>query len=289
MSACGSGKLAPVSTIDAGSSGPGSLHTVRKGETVYAIAWRYGFDYRNIASWNQLKEPYLIYPGQTLTLTGPVPVNNTASVAVGEAPSSAAGDAPSSKASAKPSSGPVKRRPASPRAPKPKAAPAPRARRKPANAPPKVASKQPATARQASRNPSQARVSRSDEALDNAKISTWIWPTKGKPKGRFGKRGGKGIDIEGRRGQDVSAAHSGQVVYSGGGLIGYGKLIIVKHNKRFLSAYAHNSALYVKEGDFVDRGQRIAEMGSSGTDRVKLHFEIRRDGKPVNPLQYLPR
>ena len=99
----------------------------------------------------------------------------------------------------------------------------------------------------------------------------------------------KGIDLGGKLGEPVLAAADGQVVYSGSGLRGYGKLLIVKHNETFLSAYAHNDRLLVKEGDFVKAGQRIADMGSSGTDRVKLHFEIRRDGTPVDPLKFLPR
>jgi lipoprotein NlpD len=99
----------------------------------------------------------------------------------------------------------------------------------------------------------------------------------------------KGIDIAGNLGQPVFAAASGQVVYSGTGLRGYGKLLIIKHNDTFLSAYAHNNNLLVKEGDMVKAGQKIADMGSSGTDRVKLHFEIRREGTPVDPMKYLPK
>ena len=112
---------------------------------------------------------------------------------------------------------------------------------------------------------------------------------KGNIIGAFGKEGGKGIDIAGRRGSAIRAAAPGHVVYSGSGLRGYGKLIIVKHNKRYLSAYAHNDRLHVKEGDTVKIGQRIAEMGDSGAKSVRLHFEIRRDGEPVNPTRFLPR
>src|SRR5690606_34083696 len=96
------------------------------------------------------------------------------------------------------------------------------------------------------------------------------------------------IDIGGKLGQPVVAASAGKVVYAGTGLRGYGNLVIIKHSETFLSAYAHNHQLMVKEGQAVKAGQQIAELGSSGTDREKLHFEIRRDGKPVNPLQYLP-
>jgi lipoprotein NlpD len=120
--------------------------------------------------------------------------------------------------------------------------------------------------------------------------SSWVWPTNGHIAIAFSAQKGlnKGVDITGKLGQPVVAASSGKVVYSGDGLRGYGKLIILKHSASFLSAYAHNKRLSVKEGDVVKQGQKIAEMGRSGTDKVKLHFEIRRDGKPVDPLKYLP-
>lgn len=119
----------------------------------------------------------------------------------------------------------------------------------------------------------------------------WHWPSHGRVIETFSSTSStrKGIDIAGRMGQSVTAASGGRVVYSGSGLRGYGKLIIVKHNEQYLSAYAHNRKLLVKQGDTVKLGQRIAEMGRSGTDRVKLHFEIRREGNPVNPMQYLPK
>ncbi len=121
--------------------------------------------------------------------------------------------------------------------------------------------------------------------------SGWIWPTDGTIIRSFStRRGNKGIDIAGRAGQSVRAAAPGRVVYAGSGLRGYGKLIIVKHNETFLSAYAHNRKMLVSEGSIVTRGQPIGEMGRSGnSERVKLHFEIRRRGVPVNPLRYLPR
>jgi lipoprotein NlpD len=119
----------------------------------------------------------------------------------------------------------------------------------------------------------------------------WHWPTHGRVIETFSSQSStrKGIDIAGRLGQSVKAASAGRVVYSGSGLRGYGQLIIVKHNEQYLSAYAHNRKLLVKEGDTVKLGQRIAEMGRSGADRVKLHFEIRREGNPVNPMRYLPK
>ena len=119
----------------------------------------------------------------------------------------------------------------------------------------------------------------------------WRWPAEGHLIGRFvgGDATKQGIDIAGSSGQAVRAAADGVVVYSGAGLVGYGELIIIKHSDTYVSAYGHNRRLLVREGQQVKAGQSIAEMGSTGTDRVKLHFEIRRQGKPVDPLQYLPR
>lgn len=119
----------------------------------------------------------------------------------------------------------------------------------------------------------------------------WQWPARGRIISRFSasEPGQKGIDIAGRDGAKIYAAEAGYVVYSGSGLRGYGKLIIVKHNETFLSAYAHNSNLRVREGEIVKKGEHIADMGRTGTETVKLHFEIRRNGKPVNPFKYLPK
>ncbi len=115
----------------------------------------------------------------------------------------------------------------------------------------------------------------------------WRWPAQGKLAENFGARN-KGINIAGEEGQAIQAAAPGRVVYSGSGLVGLGQLLIIKHDNSFLSAYAHNKTLLVKEGDQVSAGQRIAEMGRTGAERVMLHFQIRKDGKPVDPLQYLP-
>ncbi|MDX1528350.1 MAG: peptidoglycan DD-metalloendopeptidase family protein, partial [Gammaproteobacteria bacterium] len=144
--------------------------------------------------------------------------------------------------------------------------------------------------RLSSKSPSAGSATRSRGAPTRATtIKHWAWPAKGQIVTDFASSGRKGVDISGRLGQPIVAAADGRVVYAGGGLRGYGELIIVKHNKRYLSAYAHNNRILVKEGDEVKIGQRIAEMGSTGTDSVRLHFEIRRDGKPVNPVRYLPR
>ncbi len=142
------------------------------------------------------------------------------------------------------------------------------------------------TSTRAARNGKSSVVSKPTKKL------AWKWPTTSKKVVQYFSESDirkKGINIAGRNGQSINAAAAGRVVYSGTGLIGYGRLIIIKHNNKFLSAYAHNRELLVREGDQIRRGQKIATMGSSGTSRVMLHFEIRRDGLPVNPLHYLPK
>ena len=277
VAACGGQtNLAPVTTVEAGSTGPGDSHTVRKGETVYAIAWRYGFDYRALAKWNQLSEPYIIYPGQNLALRGEMPVELKSDSGLGRAQTHPAGRAGTINSrpveAARSLSAPVKRTPtAAKEPPSAKAKPIPKASgaaqgsssaAKPAKA---AKAQQPSVPK--SKAVASGTLAKSSAKLDNAKLGAWLWPTKGKLIGSFGGNGGSGVDIAGGDGQAVKSAHDGAVVYRGSGLIGYGKLIIVKHNKRYLSAYAHNRAIHVKEGDLVKRGQRIAEMGSSGTDR----------------------
>lgn len=223
-----------------------AYYIVRRGDTLYSIAWRYGFDYRQVAKWNAIGQPYTIYPGQKLRLSKPP---KTASAGAKTAAKSA--PAPSKSASK----------------PAPKAS---GARKSASSAPLKKSRKAAAKG-------------------GDAPVKRWHWPAKGKVVTSFSRSGGKGIDIAGRFGQPIQAAADGEVVYSGSGLIGYGQLIIVKHNKRYLSAYAHNNKILVKEGDTVRGGQRIAEMGRSGSNRAMLHFEIRRDGKPTNPMRYLPK
>ncbi len=151
-------------------------------------------------------------------------------------------------------------------------------RNRPRNPAPKIAAPKPRPRSRPSPAPRPQRASRG-----------WVWPTTGRIVAGFSPRAGrKGIDISGKYGQPVRSAAAGKVVYAGAGLRGYGKLIIVKHNETFLSAYAHNRKLLVKEGNRVTRGEKIAEMGRSGSNRVELHFEIRRRGSPVDPTRYLP-
>ena len=154
---------------------------------------------------------------------------------------------------------------------------------------PRAVSKKPPSAPDRSKNQT-VKPKPSDAAPKVLAAVRWQWPVKGEVLEKFQSAGGlnKGIDIRGKLGEPVLAAATGEVVYAGSGLRGYGKLIIIKHNEQYLSAYAHNRVLMVAEGDRVAAGQKIAEVGFSGTNTAKLHFEIRLDGKPVNPLDYLP-
>lgn len=222
-------------------------HIVQRGETLYQIAFRYGWDWKALAANNNLRQPFTIYPGQRISLE-----QRAASVARAVTPT------PTTRPS---SSAPVRTTPT------------------PVPAPVKsTAQKQPVTKKPA---PTPA----------PAALTGWQWPAQDPLIARFQSNASlnKGIDIAGQLGQPIFSAANGTVVYAGRGLIGYGDMIIIKHDDDFLSAYAHNSRLLVKEGEQVRVGQKIAEMGSSGTDRVKLHFEIRRRGQPVDPLGYLPK
>ncbi len=162
---------------------------------------------------------------------------------------------------------------------------------KPTSKPAKsTVSKSAGSAAKVSKHTSSNSVSKS-QSIDRSRYPfTWRWPLRGKVIRAYSASGHqhKGIDIEGKLGEPVHAANSGEVVYAGSGLVGYGKLLIIKHNETYLSAYGHNSKLLVKEGQKVKVGQKIAEVGDTGTDKPKLHFEIRRDGKPVNPTRVLP-
>jgi lipoprotein NlpD len=149
---------------------------------------------------------------------------------------------------------------------------------------------QPAAAPGAEQKPEPKPDSTAGNASDDDESELeWGMPTSGKIIGEYSESANqKGVEIAGTRGQAVVASAAGKVVYSGSGLRGYGKLVIIKHNKTFLSAYAHNDQILVKEGQSVSKGQKIAEMGSTDADQVKLHFEVRKFGKPVDPSKYLP-
>lgn len=205
----------------------GAEYRVRRGDTLFGIAWQNGVDFRQMARWNGIRAPYRIYPGQTLRMVPP----------------------------------PATRRP-----------------------PPVVSRKEKPVVRKPSVKPSR-------EPATAARKLVWRWPANGRITATFHPTDPlrKGLKIAGNSGSDIVAAERGRVVYSGSGLIGYGRLIIVKHNDKYLSAYGHNRKILVKEGDQVTKGQKIAEMGNANNGKPLLHFEIRRDGKPVDPQRLLPR
>jgi len=227
------------------------VHVVQRGETLYGISFRYGLRYQDVAAWNGIPDPYLIAVGQRLR------VSPSRGGAVAIAP-------------------PPPRRPPPPVAPPQTPAPPPVVATNTQPSPPPVTAPRP--------TPPAPLVPISGSP-------TWQWPTTGEIVGRYvtGDQTRQGIDIAGRSGQDVRASADGVVVYSGAGLVGYGELIIVKHSEEWLSAYAHNSQRLVGEGTRVSAGQVIAKMGRTGAPRDMLHFEIRRNGKPIDPLQQLPR
>jgi lipoprotein NlpD len=235
-------------------------YVVKRGDTLYQIALDHGQDWRDIAQWSALEDANQLRVGQVLRVRRP-----------GSAPP-VAGQTDTGVAQTAPITGPA------PIAPRPLGTPAPATPGTPPAAvvvptPPTVPAA-PATAAKPSDAPG--------EKID------WAWPAAGKVIENFNETRNKGLDIAGTPGDPVLAAADGKVVYSGSGLRGYGNLIILKHNNTYLSAYAHNRAMLVKEGQSVRRGQKIAELGQTDAESPRLHFEIRRQGKPVDPSGFLP-
>jgi lipoprotein NlpD len=230
--------------------GKAGYYTVKPKDTLIGIGLESGQSHKDIARWNSLENPNRIEVGQVLRVVPPVAdsVALTKAVASGTATAT-----PIAAGSAKP-----------------------------ASAPASVA---------ATPNPSPAPVVTAPTAAATASAEDeigWIWPSNGAVLAGFDEVKNKGLDIGGSAGDAVLASADGKVVYAGAGLRGYGNLIILKHNNVYLTAYAHNQTLLVKEDQSVKKGQKIAEMGNSDADRVKLHFEVRRQGKPVDPAKYLP-
>ena len=223
-------------------------YRVRQGDTLTRIALEHGHSWRDLARWNQLANPDRLEVGQVLRVVPPESQSVSSTVVV-----TPIGEAPVSAAPA----GPTASAPVATAPPGPASTPAPSA---PAPSPVR---------------PAQADV-------------LFAWPAQGPTIAVFDEVRNKGVGIGGKAGDPVLAAADGQVVYAGAGLRGYGNLIILKHNNTYLTAYAHNQKLLVQEDQRVRQGQKIAEMGSSDADRVKLHFEIRRNGKPVDPVRLLP-
>jgi len=287
-------------------------YTVKRGDTLHAIALDHGLDYRELAAWNNIENVNVIRVGQVLRLQAPgdaggagesAPAGQgvtTAPLRIG--PPVVAGEAkPPLAPSAAPPAAPGPRNTDVYKS-QPKALKEPYSeqalreiQRNATAAPPSVAvapapPPEPAAVVRPETKPESRAEAKPGSATDeDADKIDWLWPATGKIVTGFADSANlKGIDIAGNAGQPVVASAAGKVVYAGAGLRGYGKLVIVKHSNTFLSAYAHNRDLLVKEGQQVTRGQKIAEMGNTDSDQVKLHFEIRRLGKPVDPLKYLP-
>jgi len=248
------------------------VYIVQKGDTLYGIAFNYGLDYHELAELNGIKDPKVISIGQELRLfPGSLPPGK---------PVAAAPAAPAASA-AEPQ---IKEQPKLVKYPYSEAAVA-QAEKVQKQITPEVAPEATTVAKEES----SADIESDDVVDENHEGALdWTMPAQGKLISQFSESANrKGIDIAGKLGQPVVASAAGKVVYSGSGLRGYGKLIIIKHNNMYLSAYAHNDKILVKEGQSVTRGQKIAAMGKTDTDQVKLHFEVRRLGKPVDPAKYL--
>ena len=235
-------------------------YRVKRGDSLHAIAFSFNMDWRDIARWNDIRSPYTIYPDQELRLSAPTgqrsqqqPSRSTAKTSTGSKPST-------SKTVVK-------------------AAPSKSSTSTTYDNTPK-----PAT------TTAEVNTPVASNAVATADPGKWLWPAEGRIISNFKPNdpARKGIDIGGKEGQAVIASAAGEVVYSGAGLIGYGELIIIKHSERLLSAYAHNQKRLVAEGQKVAGGERIADMGKTDRNQAMLHFEIRLNGNPQDPLKYLP-
>jgi lipoprotein NlpD len=253
-------------------SNPVGTYTVVKGDTLYSIAFRNGTDFRDLAKLNGIAPPYTIWPGQVLQLSSHGP-GAPPPVIVAKAPPPPPSSTPVFQPVAPATSVPTPAHASSTvqvvgaSSTPPPAAPI-------ANVAPVAAAATPIIASGGTRTAGGVK---------------WRWPASGSVVGRFQSSAAiPGIDIAGKEGDPVVAAADGVVVYSGNGLVGYGELVIIKHNDSFLSAYGHNRKRMVTEGQQVKAGQQIAEMGSSSSSRDELEFQIRKDGSPVDPLEYLP-
>jgi lipoprotein NlpD len=289
----------PFPSLQAAPPPPGTLarapevlptYTIKRGDTLYQIALDHGLDYRELAAWNNIENVNVIRVGQVLVMAAPggteggavtAPLLNAAPVVPSGAETRPPPLLPPS--SGRPNTQTLKTEPRAIKLPYSEQALAQLQQ---------LGSAAPSVTAAPEARPAPPAAPRSDAGrvpeIDGDDLG-WIWPTAGKVVAGFSESANlKGIDIAGKSGQPVVASAAGKVVYAGSGLRGYGKLIIVKHNSTFLSAYAHNREITVKEGQQVAKGQKIAEMGDTDSDQVKLHFEIRRLGKPVDPAKFLP-
>ncbi|MCP5206368.1 MAG: peptidoglycan DD-metalloendopeptidase family protein [Hahellaceae bacterium] len=212
-------------------------HVVREGDTMYSIAWRYGRDFKELATANSIAPPYKIFVGQKIRL-----------------------DLKATSQQVESNSLVTKAKPK-------------------------------ATKNNKQTNVNKGKIAPKNSSKNVDSVIRWRWPHLGPVIAEFSVTGeiNNGVDIAGKVGEPIYAAADGEVVYAGSGLLGYGKLLIINHNESYLSAYAHNHEILVKEGQKIKKGTQIATLGSTGTNRAKLHFEIRKNGNPVDPLRYLPK
>ena len=295
-----SGQMRPSAA--ATPSGPG-YYTVKRGDTLYRIALEHGQDYKDVAAWNNITNAGSIREGQVLRVAPPGAATAVAGGAVVAQPVVTAPvvetqslDAPSkvvttpAPPTASTSSDGLKREPRGGKEPYSDEAHA-RLNRSGETAPKTTLAAVDLKPEPKTEPPPEAKPEPKAEpaTATGPDDVAWQWPSSGKVMSPYSDSGNKGLDFGGKSGDPVQAAADGKVVYAGAGLRGYGELVIVKHNATFLSAYAHNRKILVKEGQQVTRGQKIAEMGSTDSDSVKLHFEIRKQGKPTDPSLYLPK
>ena len=285
-------RIAPVSKPAVPAPQPAApaagWYTVKKGDTLYSIALEHGQSYRDIAAWNNLDDPNKIHVGQQLRI-GMAATESTAPVAVAVARPVTApalvearplGAPPSSSAAPSANTDALKRGPKAGKFPYSEAA---------------LAKLQHPDLPSAAESKTEAKPAPVEKPVDPLpppaaaeNALEWAWPAGGKTIGNFVEGGSKGLDIAGKIGDPVQAAASGKVILVSSALRGYGNFVIVKHNAAYLSVYAHNSRILVKEEQMVGKGQKIAEIGNSDSEQPKLHFEIRQQGKPVDPLKFLP-
>nr|WP_264194023.1 peptidoglycan DD-metalloendopeptidase family protein [Marinomonas algarum] len=261
-----SSKRAQVTAIP--SSG---IYRVKQGDTLFSIAFRYGLDYRELAQWNRIASPYVIYPNQKIRLHSTSRSTKPVAQKVATPTTKAPAASPTPKAVSPKTPSVVESTTSQPVV----SAPVPSKAVEPA-----VVTKTPIVTK-----PTPVQSSSTEMTSD------WAWPVKGKVTRSFSNSGvsSKGIDIKSNQGELVKAAADGTVVYAGNGLIGYGNLVIIKHNDEYLSAYAYNESILVKEQQIVRVGDSLAIIGGKGEDRPVLHFEVRRDGQPIDPLSVLPK
>ncbi len=258
-------------------------HQVKKGDTLYAISLIYDMDYRHLAQWNQIAPPYTIEIGQKIKLSGPNLTNESVQNSTEQHQTPTKMGETTQKIVAAPQATRISSQKKTTLSLNNK----PNTLGNPPYKPPALPDN--------TEKPGSSAQKKSIISIDNEDMLklSFQWPLKGRVLKAFAQANNKGIDIAGTTGQDVRAAESGKVVYCGQGLIGYGNLLIIKHNNLYLSAYANNSLLLVAEGDIVEKGEVIAKAGQAESspaksNRASLHFEIRKNGKPVNPISFLP-